>query len=63
MLDSMESDLQELFMEFSQDPYAMMAQIRVTFKEKARIARYKVFDELLSCKMSAGNSIGPHVLK
>ena len=41
----------------------MKAHIRVTFKEKARIARYIVFDELLSCKITAGDSIGPDVLK
>ena len=63
MLGCMDNDIQEQFMELTNDPYTMMQQIRVMFKEKARIARYNVFDELLSCKMSAGASVGPHVLK
>src|SRR3954468_13888686 len=63
MLGCMESDLQEQFMEHSHDPYAMMGMIKGMFKERARIVRYNVLNELLSCKMSAGSSGGPDVLK
>src|SRR4051812_7852693 len=63
MLGCMEPDLQEQFMEYSEDPYRMLGVIKGMFKERARIVRYNVLNELLSCKMSAGNSVGPHVLK
>ena len=63
MLSCMESDLQEQFMEMTHDPYVVLGQIKVIYKEKARIARYNVLNELLFFKMSAGDSISPHVLK
>ena len=53
MLGCMESDLQEQFMELSNDPYLMMSQIKEMFKEKARNERYNTLRDFLTCKMSA----------
>lgn len=59
----MELDLQEQFMELATNPFAMIVQTEVMFKDKARIVRYKVLNELLSCKASTGDSVDAHVLK
>ena len=59
----MEGDLQKQFMELSDNPYEMMNQIKEMFKEKARTERYNTLKELHACKMSAGGSVSPHVLK
>ena len=40
LVGCMETDLQKQFMELSNDLYAMMAQIKEMFKEKAPIERY-----------------------
>ena len=63
MLGCMEMDLQKQFMELSKDPFTMMNQIKEMFKEKARVERYVALKELMACKMQAGSSVGPHVLK
>ena len=63
MLGCMEGDLQKQFMELSDNPYEMMNQIKEMFKEKARTERYNTLKELHACKMSAGGSVSPHVLK
>ena len=33
------------------------------FQEKARIERFSTIKALLSCKLTAGSSVAPHVLK
>ena len=41
----------------------MIARLKEMFQEQAHIARFATIKTLLSCKMVAGNSIIPHVLK
>ena len=41
----------------------MIARLKEMFQEQARIERFSTIKALLSCKMVAGSSISPHVLK
>ena len=41
----------------------MMARLKEMFQEQAHIERFSTIKALLSCKMVAGNSVNPHVLK
>ena len=33
------------------------------FQEKARIERFNIIKALLSCKLTVGSSVAPHILK
>ena len=41
----------------------MIARLKEMFQEQAHIARFATIKTLVSCKMVAGNSVSPHVLK
>ncbi|KAI4341162.1 hypothetical protein MLD38_025920 [Melastoma candidum] len=61
LLSMMESELQKEFL--YQNSYFIMNKLKKMFQEKARIERYKVIQDLLSCKMSEGSSVSTHLLK
>ncbi|KAI4387411.1 hypothetical protein MLD38_005248 [Melastoma candidum] len=61
LLSMMESELQKEFL--YQNSYFIMNKLKKMFQEKARVERYKVIQDLLSCKMSEGSSVSTHLLK
>ena len=61
MLGCMDSNLQKQLMEM--DAYTIIGHLKEIFQEKARIERFSTIKALLSCKLTAGSSVAPHVLK
>ena len=61
MLGCMDSNLQKQLMEM--DAYTIIGHLKEMFQEKARIERFSTIKALLSCKLTAGSSVAPHVLK
>ena len=57
----MESKLQKKMVDM--EAFTMIARLKEMFQEQARIERFATINELLSCKMVAGSSVSPHVLK
>ena len=45
------------------DAYTIIGHLKEIFQEKARIERFSTIKALLSCKLTAGSSVAPHVLK
>ena len=43
--------------------YDMINHLKEMFQEKARIKKFNTVRSLLSCKLAAGHSVSPHVLK
>ena len=41
----------------------MVGHLKEMFQEKARIERFNIIRALLSCKLTPGGSVSPHVLK
>ena len=44
------------------DAYTI-GHLKEMFKEKARIERFSTIKALLSCKLTAGSSVAPYILK
>ena len=63
MMGCMVPDLQKQFMDISEDPKALMAEIEQMFKERARVERFDTFTQLMSCRLKAGAPVSPHILK
>ena len=61
MLSSMKSELQKQLMEM--EAYTVIGYLKKIFQEKARIERFATIKALLSCKLTNGSSVSPHVLK
>ena len=61
MLGCMESELQKQHMEM--EAYTMLGHLKEMFQEKAKIERFNTIKALLSCKLTPGGSVSPHVLK
>ena len=61
MLGCMDSELQKQLMEM--EAYTMIGHLKEMFQEKARIERFTTIKALLSCKLTTGGSVSPHVLK
>ena len=61
MLATMESELQKHMVDM--EAFTMIAHPKEMFQEHARIKRFATIKALLSCKMVAGSSVSPHVLK
>ena len=61
MLATMESELQKHMVDM--EAFSMIARLKEMFQEQVRIDKFATIKALLSCKMVAGSSISPHVLK
>ena len=61
MLGCMDSNLQKKLMEM--DAYTIIVYLKEIFQEKARIERFSTIKALLSCKLTIGSSVAPHILK
>ena len=61
MLGCMESELQKQLMEM--EAYTMIGHLKEMFQEKAKTERFNTIKALLSCKLTPGGSVSPHVLK
>ena len=45
------------------EAYTMIGHLKEIFQEKARTKRFATIKALLSCKLTNGSSVSPHVLK
>ena len=45
------------------DSYTIIDHLKEMFQENARIERFSTIKALLSCKLTAGSSVTPHILK
>ena len=61
MLGCMDSNLQKQLMEM--DAYIIIGHLKEMFQGKAIIERFSTIKALLSCKLTTGSSMAPHVLK